>query len=51
MQGLRVPARGRGGIQVLAKPVLPRAPRATQGTTELVLFLYGGQEPYTFVTS
>ena len=52
--GLRVPARGRGGIQVLERLGLesaenlysPAPPGAMQGTTELVLSLYGGKEPY-----
>ena len=52
--GLRVPARGRGGVQVLERLGLesaqnlysPAPPGAMQGTTELVLSLYGGKEPY-----
>ena len=37
------------GLKV-PKTCTPRAPRAMQGT-KLVLSLYGGKEPYTFVTS
>ena len=33
------------GLKV-PKTCTPRAPRAMQGTTELVLSLYGGKEPY-----
>ena len=49
-----MPARRRGGVQVLERLGLesaenlyfPAPPRAMQGTTELVLSLYGGKEPY-----
>ena len=38
------------GLKV-PKTCTPPRPPAMQGTTELVLSLYGGKEPYTFVTS